>query len=147
MHRREVATWHHLTFQYNLMEAWKVDSFLKMFVKEFTFDNGRFGARLAVLCIDKFLVSQDLDLRGGRIEVATSIQKFSDHFPLVLSIWAQPAILDKSSHYFDSSLLEDEKGRAKMLQVWEGELPKPSSDSEWAPWLEAVTRGILACNA
>jgi hypothetical protein len=33
-----------------------------------------------------------------------------------------------------------------MLQVWEGELPKPSSDSKWAPWLEAVTRRILACN-
>jgi hypothetical protein len=34
-----------------------------------------------------------------------------------------------------------------MLQAWEGELPKPSSDSEWAPWLEAATKRILACNA
>jgi hypothetical protein len=118
-----------------------------MSVKEFTFDNGRSNAHSAVSCIDKFLVSQDLDLRGGRIEVATSIQKFLDHFPLVLSIWAQPAILDKSSHYFDFSLIEDEKGRAELLQAWEGELPKPSSDSKWAPWLEAATRGILACNA
>jgi hypothetical protein len=34
-----------------------------------------------------------------------------------------------------------------MLQAWEGELPKPSSDSKWAPWLEATTRKVLPCNA
>jgi hypothetical protein len=45
----------------------------------------------------------------------------------------QLAILDKSSHYFDSSLLEDEKRRIEMLQAWEGELPKPLSNLEWAP--------------
>jgi hypothetical protein len=58
-----------------------------MSAKEFTFDNGRSGACLAVSCIDKFFVSQDLDSRGGRIEATTSIQKFSDQSPLVLSIW------------------------------------------------------------
>jgi hypothetical protein len=30
-----------------------------------------------------------------------------------------------------------------MLQAWEGELPKPSSVLEWAPWLEAATRRVL----
>jgi exonuclease III len=133
MHKKEVAAWHHLTLQYSLMDAWKLDSFQKMFAKEFTFDNGRSSARSTVSRIDKFLVSQDLDLRGRRIEAATSIRKFSDHSPLVLSIWGQPAIPDKSYHYFDSSLLKYEKGKAKMLQAWEGELPKPSSDSKWAP--------------
>jgi hypothetical protein len=34
-----------------------------------------------------------------------------------------------------------------MQQAWEGELPKPSSDSKWAPWLEAATRRVLAYNA
>jgi hypothetical protein len=86
-------------------------------------------------------------LKGERIEAATLIQKFSNHFPLVLSIWGQPTTPDKSFHYFDSSLLKDEKGRVKMLQAWEGELPKPSSDLEWAPWLEAATKRVLACNA
>jgi hypothetical protein len=47
-----------------------------MSIKEFTFDNRRFGASSAVLRIDKFLVSQDLDSRGGRIEAATLIRKF-----------------------------------------------------------------------
>jgi hypothetical protein len=55
------------------MDAWKLDSFQKMSTKEFTFDNERFGTGLAVSCIDKFLISQDLNLKGGRIEVATSI--------------------------------------------------------------------------
>jgi hypothetical protein len=144
MHRREVATWHHLTLQYGLMDTWKLDSFRKMSVKEFTFNNGRSGVHLTISGIDKFLVCQDLDSRGGRIEAATSIQKFSNHSPLVLSIWGQRAIPNKLFHYFDSSLLEDEKGRAEMLQAWEGELPKPSSDLEWAPWLEAATRRVLA---
>jgi len=66
---------------------------------------------------------------------------------LVLSIWGQPVIPDKLSHYFDSSLLEDAKGKIKMLQAWEGELAKPSIDSEWVPWLEVTTRRVLACNA
>jgi len=128
------------------MDAWLLDSFRKMSAKEFTFDNGRSGAHSAVSRIDKFLVSQDLDSRGGRIEATASIRKFSDHFPLVLSIWGQSDIPDKLSHYFDSSLFKDEKGRAEMLQAWEGELPKPLNDSEWAPWLEAATRRVLACN-
>jgi hypothetical protein len=69
------------------MDAWKLDSFWKMSIKEFTFDNGRSGMRSAISRRNKFFVSQDLDSRGGRIEVATLIRKFSDHSPLVLSIW------------------------------------------------------------
>jgi hypothetical protein len=146
MHRREVTTWHHLTLQYGLMDAWLFDSFRKMSAKEFTFDIGRSGTHSAASRIDKFLVSQDLDSRGRRIEAAVSIRKFSDHSSLVLSIWGQLDIPNKLSHYFDSSLLKDEKGRAEMLQTWEGELPKPLNDSKWAPWLEAATRRVLACN-
>jgi predicted ATPase len=73
MHRREAAAWHHLTLQYGLMDAWKLDSFRKMSTKEFTFDNGRSSARSAVSRINKLFISQDLDSRSGRIEVATSI--------------------------------------------------------------------------
>jgi hypothetical protein len=130
MHKRETTTWHHLTLQYNLMDAWKLDNFRKMSAKEFTFDNIRSGAHSVMSRIDKFFISQDLDLKGGKIEATTLIQKFLDHSPLVLSIWGQPTILDKPYHYFDSSLLKDEKGRTKMLQAWEGELPKPFSNSE-----------------
>jgi hypothetical protein len=129
------------------MDTWKLDSFRKMSAKEFTFDNGRFDAGSVVSHINKFLVSQDLDLKGGRIEAATLIRKFSDHSPLVVSIWGQHAILNKLSHYFDSSLLEDEKGRIKMLQAWKGELPKPLSNSEWALSLEVATKRVLAYNA
>ncbi len=128
------------------MDAWLFDNFRKMSAKEFTFDNRRSGAHSAVSHIDKFLVSQNLDSEGERIEATASIRKFSDHSPLVLSIWGQPDIPDKLSHYFDFSLLKDEKGRAEMLQAWEGELPKPLNDSEWAPWLEAASKRVLACN-
>jgi exonuclease III len=86
MHKREATAWHHLTLQYGLIDTWLLDNFRKMSAKEFTFD-GRSGTHSAVSFIDKFLVSQDLDLRGGTIEAAASIQKFSDHSPLVLSIW------------------------------------------------------------
>jgi hypothetical protein len=43
--------------------------------KEFTFDNGRKDQRSAVSRIDKFLVSQELDARGGRIEAAPSMTR------------------------------------------------------------------------
>ncbi len=133
MHRREATAWHHLTLQYGFMDAWQLDNFWKMFAKEFTFNNRRSDAHSTVSRIDKFLISQDLDSISRRIEMTTLIQKFSNHSPLVLFIWGQPNIPNKPSHYFDFSLLKDEKGRAEMLQAWEGELPKPSSDSKWAP--------------
>jgi hypothetical protein len=34
-----------------------------------------------------------------------------------------------------------------MLQVWEGEMPKPTGETEWAPWLEAATQRVMASNA
>ncbi len=46
MHRREVASWHHLTLQHGLIDAWTLDSFRKMSKKEYTFDNGRKGRGL-----------------------------------------------------------------------------------------------------
>jgi hypothetical protein len=81
MHKREVAVWHHMTLQYGLMDAWKMDSFRKMSAKEFTFDNGRSGPCSAISRIYKFLVSQALDTRGGRIEATTSVRKLSNHSP------------------------------------------------------------------
>jgi hypothetical protein len=57
MHRRVATAWHHLTFQYSLMDAWKLDNFRKMSTKEFTFNNERSGAGSAISHIDKFLVS------------------------------------------------------------------------------------------
>jgi exonuclease III len=85
MHRREAATWHHLTLQHDLIDAWTLNSFRKMSKKEYTFDNGKTGQGSAVSRIDKFLVSQELDsgeattfphivfsamLRGGYIQMA-----------------------------------------------------------------------------
>jgi hypothetical protein len=59
MHRREAASWHHLTLQHELIDAWTLNSFRKMSKKEYTFDNGRKGQGSAVSQIDKFLVSQE----------------------------------------------------------------------------------------
>ncbi|CAK9195614.1 unnamed protein product [Sphagnum troendelagicum] len=57
MHRREVASWHHMTLHYGLVDAWRLNSFPKMSKKEYTYDNERLGASSAVSRIDKFLVS------------------------------------------------------------------------------------------
>jgi len=75
-----------MTFQYGLTDVWKLDSFRKMFKKEYTFDNGRSRMRSMVSCINKFLVSQDLDMRGGRIKATMSVRKLSDHSPFVLTV-------------------------------------------------------------
>ncbi len=75
MHRREVASWHHMTLQYNLTDAWCSDSFKKMSKKAFTFDNKKLGADSAISRIDKFMVSQDLDSRGGENRVRNHNQE------------------------------------------------------------------------
>ncbi len=131
MHRREAATSHHLTLQLGLTDAWKLDSFRRMSKKEFTFDNGRKGQGVVVSRIDKFLVSQELDSRGGRIETAPSIRNISDHSPLVLTIWGRPTAPPKSSTFFDTTLLTEEATRTALLEAWASDQPPPSQDSEW----------------
>jgi hypothetical protein len=118
-----------------------------MTTKEFTFDNGKIGPKSAISRIDKFVVSHELDARGRRIEVTTSVRKFSYHSPLVLTIWGQLVVPDRTNHYFDSSLLGDEESRVTMLLAWEGDSPKPTEDLEWAPWLEAATGRVMRYNA
>jgi hypothetical protein len=34
-----------------------------------------------------------------------------------------------------------------MIQVWEGETPKPIGDADWVPWLEVIIQIVMACNA
>ncbi len=90
-----------MTLQYGLVDAWHLDSFRKMSNKEYTFDNGRTGPHLAVSKIDKFMISQDIEEKGGRIETAASVRKLSDHSPLVMTVWGNhpppPATLFASS--------------------------------------------------
>ncbi len=146
MHRREAATWHHLTLQHGLLDAWTLDSFRKMSKKDYTFDNRRKGQGSAVSRIDKFLVSQELDSRGGRIEAAPSIRKISDHSPLVITIWGRTPAPPGTTTYFDISLLKEDASRDALLEAWEGSQPLPNQDSDWPGWLEAATKKVLQCN-
>ncbi len=57
MHRKEAVTWPHMTLQYRLLDAWKLDSFRKMSKKKYTFDNGQSGPGAAISCMNKFLIS------------------------------------------------------------------------------------------
>jgi hypothetical protein len=138
MHRREAASWHHMTLHYGLTNAWCSDSFRKMSKKAFTFDNGRLGANSAISRIDKFM--------GGRIESAITIRKFSDHSPFIISIWGQATGTDKPACYFDTSLLEEEKNKAALLQAWAGDSLTPPSDQGWAYWIEAAIKRVMIYN-
>jgi len=146
MHRRESTAWHQLTFQYGLTDAWTLNSFRKMSKKEFTFDNGRKGQGSIVSRINKFLVSQELEARGGRIEAAPSIRRISDHSPLVLTIWGRTSAPPTPTTYFDTTLLKEEGSRSTLLDAWTGTQPTPSQDAEWPTWLEAASRRMLQCN-
>lgn len=130
---RETASWHDMTFQYGLTDAWKLDNFFKMSKKKYTFDNNRSGARSTISRINKFLIFQDLDARVGQIEATMSINKLSYHSLLVLTIWGQSTNSLKQNKYFDPSLLGEGKCKATMFEVWERELPKPTKDTRWAP--------------
>jgi len=123
MHRREAASWHHLTLQYDLANVWTMDNFRKMTIKVYTFDNGRSSLGSAVSQIDKFLVSQELDSRRGRIEAAPSIRRMSDHSPLVMTIWGRTTTPHTATPYFNTLLLREEESRTALLRAWEGTPP------------------------
>jgi hypothetical protein len=146
MHRREAASWHHMTLQYALADAWCLDSFHKMLEKEFTFDNGRVGKTSAISRIDKFMISQTVDEKGGRIEAAASMRKFTDHSPLIIKIWGRHDAPKNTSSFFDISLLRDERRKKEMLEAWAGDAPLPTNDQDWPPWLEAATDRVTQCN-
>jgi exonuclease III len=146
LHRKEAATWHNLTLQYGLINAWKLDSFRKMTKKAYTFDNGRMGVGSAVSRIDKILVSQELEARGRRIESAPSMRSISDHSPLILTIWGHSPAPPTPTLFFDLSLLMEEESRAALLAAWEGTEPQPSHDHEWSGWLGAAMDRVLRCS-
>jgi hypothetical protein len=45
--------------------------------KEFIFHNGKTAPKSAILCIDRFLISQELETWSGRIEATKSVRKLS----------------------------------------------------------------------
>ncbi len=121
MNRREASTWHSMTLKYGLSDAWCLDSFRKLSKKEFTFDNGRLGASSTLSRIDKFLVSQSVEERRGRIEAAASVRKLSDHSPLVISVWGRHLDAPRNRPgYFDSSFLSEVEGRKELWEAWVG---------------------------
>jgi len=104
MHRREAASWHHMTLHYGLVDTWHIDRFRKMSKKEYTYDNRRSGVALTVSQIDKFMISRAIDKRGGRIETTTSVRKLSDHSPLIVMVWGQHTAPNNPPHFFNTSL-------------------------------------------
>ncbi len=147
VHRREVATWHQMTLRYGLADAWGLDSFRKMSKKNFTFDNGRSGSQLAVSRIDKFMVSQGIEERGGRMEAVASIRKLMDHSPLTIKIWGHHPPLSKQTHYFDAILLSEENCKMELLKAWSGDAIKPNTGRDWATWLKEASERVAKCNA
>jgi exonuclease III len=78
-----------MTLKYGLSDAWRLDNFRKLSSKVFTFDNGHPRATSGGSRIDKFLVSQSVEERGGRIKAITSVRKLSNHSPLIISVWGK----------------------------------------------------------
>jgi hypothetical protein len=146
IHRRETAAWHQMTLCYGLADAWRLDSFRKMSKKSFTFDNGRSGAQSAVSRLDKFMVSQGIEKRGGRMEAAASIRKLSDHSPLTISIWGHHPPPNNPSRFFDATVLNEEKGKIELLNAWTGDSARPSTGRGWAEWLEEAMERVAICN-
>jgi len=105
-----------MTLRYGLADAWRLDSFRKMTKKNFTFDNERSRDQSAVSRIDKFLISQDIEERGGRIEAVASIRKLLNHSPLTITIWGHHPPPSNPTRYFDAIVLNEEKSKTELLK-------------------------------
>jgi endonuclease/exonuclease/phosphatase family metal-dependent hydrolase len=125
IHRREASAWHQMTLRYSLADVWELGSFRKMSKKSFTFDNGRSGKQAAVSRIDKFMVSQGIEERGGRVESAASIRKLSDHSPLTIKIWGIHPPTKKQTRFFDATLLSEENGNHRCSKHGPGKRQDP----------------------
>ncbi len=126
--RRESSAWHAMTLKLGLSDAWELDSFHKLSKTTYTYDNGQQGPPSVQSRIDKFLVSQSVEERGGQIEISPSVRKLSDHLPLTIKIWGlQRTTQGNRPSYFDLSLLGEEKGRKELLDAWTGAHPPPLS--------------------
>ncbi len=90
------------------------------------------GAGSVVSRINKLLVSQEIEARGGRIESTPSMRRISDHYPLVMTIWGRTSAPPTTTHYFDLSLLKVKESRIALLAAWEGTEPLPRHDLEWS---------------
>ncbi len=97
--------------------------------------------------IDKFMVSQTLEERGGKIEATTSMRKLSDHLPFIITIWGKHNAPSNPPRFFNISLLSNERSRQKMLEAWVRNHPPPSNDLNWPAWLEAATGRVMLCNS
>ncbi len=123
-----------MTLKLGLSDAWELDNFHKLSKKAFTFDNGQQGSSSVVSRINKFLVSQSVEERGGRIEAFASVRKLSDHSPIVILIWgSQQTVHGNRPHYFDLSLLGEERGRKELWEAWIGDHPPPPPSSHPFP--------------
>jgi len=136
-----------MMIHYGLTDAWNLDSFRKMSKKDFTFDNGKAGPRSFVSRLDKFMVSQEIMERGGRIETVASVRKLLDHSPLMMTVWGNQPPLENPLHYFDISLLAEEELRKEMVAAWNGDQERPLSNQGWPAWLEAEIQRVISCNA
>jgi len=149
--RRETSAWHHMTLKYGLSDAWKLDNFHKLTKKAFTFDNDQQGSSYALSRIDKFLISQSVEEKGGRIVVSASVKKLTDHSPLTISILGTHQTKHGNRpRYFDLSILGEERGRKELWEAWTGDHPPPLTPSQrfdWSAWLEAAIDRMMRCNA
>jgi hypothetical protein len=75
------------------------------------------------------------------------VKKFSDHSPLIFTIWGQRVAPGRTNHYFDTSLPWEKESRMTMLLAWEGDSQRLSDDSDWATWLEVVMGKVMRYNA
>jgi hypothetical protein len=147
MLRREAVAWHQMTIHYGLTDTWNLDSFRRMSRKDFTFNNGKAGPRSSVSRLDKFMVSQEIMERGGRIESAASMRKLSNDSPLVMTVWGNLPPPENPPHYFDISLLVEEELRKEMVAAWKGDQESPPINQGWPARLEAAIQRVTSCNA
>jgi hypothetical protein len=92
------------------------------------------------------MVSQGIEEMGGRIEAATSIRKLSNHSPLTIAIWGNHPPPNNPTCFFDTTVLNEEKGKMELLNAWARDAARPSTGRDWVEWLEKAMERVANCN-
>ncbi|CAK9198176.1 unnamed protein product [Sphagnum troendelagicum] len=80
------------------------------------------------------------------MEAAASIRKLSDHSPLTITIWGHHPPPNNPTRFFDATMLNEEKGKMELLNVWAGDVARPSTSRDWVEWLEEAMERVANCN-
>ncbi|KAG0591318.1 hypothetical protein KC19_1G166400, partial [Ceratodon purpureus] len=115
--RREIEAWNALMLHLGLHDVYLADEFRRVTRKRFTWENKRSALEMICSRIDRFYVNEAIRDIGGTTGIWRSTPHISDHTAIFMKL-RRIGTPQVSNRAFNRQLLNDEEGKAILLQAW-----------------------------